>query len=148
MKTRLITPVLVSVCVLFMFLLDRFLPVKVIIPYPCNLAGGLFLISGLGITLMGVIIIEQAATTLHTYKQPNKLITDGPYRYSRNPIYLGLLLVLIGLWILLGSLSPSTCIAAYFIVSNNCYIPFEERMLAGRFGPAYSSYQNRVRRWI
>lgn len=148
MKVQFITPKLVCVCMTFMFLLDRFLPCVKIIASPYNLAGMLLILPGLGFTIEGVRLIRRAATTLHTFKQPLKLITEGPYRYTRNPIYLGLLLCLIGLWLILGTLSPLFCVATFFVVSNNWYIPFEEKMLATRFGTTYLSYQSRVRRWI
>jgi protein-S-isoprenylcysteine O-methyltransferase Ste14 len=87
-------------------------------------------------------------TTLDTFSEPNKLVTDGPYKYSRNPIYLGYALVLIGVWLLLGSLSPLFIVVFSIVITDRWYIPFEENMLAEKFGPAYTSYKSRTRRWI
>lgn len=148
MREQLITPILVGLITLLMLLLNWCFPLARFLHFPLNMAGILFLIPGFGLSMAGVSRISRAATTLHTFKQPLTLITDGPYHYSRNPIYLGLLLCLIGLWIGLGSLSSSIGILIFFMVSNTWYIPYEERMLTDQFGMAYLSYRAQVRRWF
>ena len=148
MKVQIVTPYLVCLCALFMAFLDRFLPLAEILPFPYSRVGILLLVPGLGITITGVGVIQRAATTLHTFKQPLTLITEGLYHYSRNPVYLGLLMGLIGFWFLLGSLSPLIFIVVFFSISNYWYIPTEERMLTARFGATYRTYQNHVRRWL
>jgi protein-S-isoprenylcysteine O-methyltransferase Ste14 len=78
---------------------------------------------------------------------PTALVTEGPYRFTRNPLYLGQLLFLLGLgitafpWLLLGA-------GVQALLLDRVVIPPEERRIAEHFGAAYEAYRHRVRRWI
>ena len=82
------------------------------------------------------------------FKEADKLVTQGPFRYSRNPMYLGLGLVLTGTWLLLGALSCVLGVLIFLVVADCWYIRSEERMLQRKFGPAFDAYRARTRRWI
>ena len=73
---------------------------------------------------------------------------DGPFRFTRNPIYLGMVLLLSGAAVGLGSLSPWFVIPPFILAIAFDVIPAEEAMLTETFGDAYRAYQSRVRRWI
>ena len=85
---------------------------------------------------------------IHTFRTPTSLVTDGPFRFSRNPMYLGFTLVLFGaalytnLWCAL--LAP----LAFFIASAYWYVPHEERTLRSSFGPTFDDYAWKTRRWL
>jgi protein-S-isoprenylcysteine O-methyltransferase Ste14 len=79
---------------------------------------------------------------------PAKLVTDGWFKYSRNPMYLSFILMLIGACLTLGSVSPLFGPAAYFFLTEHCYITAEEKRLMATFGKQYESYQMRTRRWL
>lgn len=76
------------------------------------------------------------------------LITDGIYRFTRNPMYLGMIMMLFGIAVFLGSLPFYLAAAAYFAIINWAFCPFEEEKLARAFEQEYQNYRSRVRRWL
>jgi protein-S-isoprenylcysteine O-methyltransferase Ste14 len=86
--------------------------------------------------------------TLAPWDATQNLVVLGPYRHTRNPMITGVLLILFGEAIFLGSI-PIVCWFTVFLVSNWIYIPLvEERGLEKRFGEAYRIYQTKVPRWL
>jgi protein-S-isoprenylcysteine O-methyltransferase Ste14 len=106
------------------------------------------LLAGLLFVLLGVRQFRQAKTDIRPFRQPDMLVTHGPFRYSRNPMYLGLSVMLVGAWMLLGALSPLLGVPIFVVVADRWYIPFEERMLQQKFGAEFDAYCSRTRRWI
>ena len=90
---------------------------------------------------------KQIATEINTFKQPNHLVDDGLFRYSRNPIYLGFTLSLFGLALLTANLAAFD-VVFFFLVVHFWYIPFEERIMEKEFGSDYINYKKQVRRWL
>jgi len=90
----------------------------------------------------------RGVTTLRPYEEPRVLVTDGLHRYSRNPMYLGLLVSVVGAWIMLGSLSPGLVLLFLYWLLRTRFIAYEEHVLEARFGNAYREYRRRVRRWL
>ncbi|MBN1890783.1 MAG: isoprenylcysteine carboxylmethyltransferase family protein [Thermoflexales bacterium] len=76
------------------------------------------------------------------------LITDGAFRITRNPMYLGFVLALIGAALLLGSLTVWIIVPLFAVLMDRLFITSEERMLKSAFGQAWLEYKARVRRWI
>jgi len=70
------------------------------------------------------------------------------FRLSRNPMYLGMVLILVGAAMLLGALTPFLVAAGFAAIIETRFIPAEERMLAETFGDAWTAYRNRTRRWL
>ena len=91
---------------------------------------------------------RKAKTQIHTFKVPKKLVTTGLFQYSRNPIYLGFTIVLLGIALLYGSLSTLIPVLLFFLIANFWYIPFEEKNMKKVFGQSYLFYRRRVRRWL
>ena len=141
-------PVFLLICLILMVLLRRIWPVKVVLGYPINLVGLVPAVMGLLIGVLGVLRFRREKTNIHPFKPAGKLVTDGVYGYSRNPMYLGLTLILIGAWIMLGAISPILGILIFVVVSGRWYIPDEERMLSEKFGKAYEEYRTKVGRWF
>ena len=77
-----------------------------------------------------------------------KLIATGPYRYTRNPMYLGLVIVSLGIAILIGAWPMFLAPIAVFATANWVHIPFEEAKMRRQFGSTYDDYVGRVRRWV
>lgn len=77
-----------------------------------------------------------------------KLTFDGPYRFSRNPMYLGIVMILFGIAAYMATLPFFVAVAIYFVILNSVFIPFEEQKLEGTFGAEYLEYKTRVRRWL
>lgn len=121
------------------------------LPDPWSLITALALVLlGLGAAVAGVFSFHRANTTIHplTPERSTALVETGIYRYSRNPMYLGMALVLLAwsLWLAapLALLGP----LAFMALIQRFQIRPEERALTRRFGPAFSSYCQRVRRWL
>ena len=85
---------------------------------------------------------------IKSFDKPKVLVTDGPFRFSRHPMYLGFVSLLLGVAMLLGSLSAFVGPVAMFITLATLFIPFEERACQAVFGDLYTDYKRRVRRWL
>ena len=84
-----------------------------------------------------------------TFDKPSKLLTNGLFKYSRNPIYLGLLLAILGVALLTkGSILSLSIVLIFFVITDRWYIAFEEKMMLEKFGDEYTDYCKKVRRWI
>ena len=111
-------------------------------------AGGLLAALGIGLILAAARPHKKAGTNLEPWKPTTAIITDGLYRYSRNPIYLGMALTQAGLAIAGGSLAALATLAGSVAVIQFYVIAHEERYLEAKFGQPYRDYKARVRPWI
>ncbi len=145
---RLLPPTLMLYCLLGMLTLQLLLPGPAFFSVPAALVGGLLLIAGLILTIGGNEQFLLARTPVNPLERPQTLVTEGLYRYTRNPMYLGFALVLGGLWLMLGALTPVLGPLVFIIVIDRWYIRYEEETLTQVFGPTYLAYQRQVRRWL
>lgn len=145
----LIPPVLVLLCLALMTALDKWAPITPIFANKATTLLGLALIFlGVSITLIIVYTFIKVETNLHVFKDPDKLVTTGLFALTRNPIYLGFVMILIGAAILFNSYSTLIGPLIFFLVANFWYIPYEEQAAFNQFGQAYTDYRKKVRRWI
>jgi protein-S-isoprenylcysteine O-methyltransferase Ste14 len=128
--------------------LHYFFPVTTIIPFPYNLLGLLIVGSGVYLAFQSVRLLISHNTTFEASGNPSSLVTRRPYSYSRNPIYLGFLLIALGTATILSSLSAFIAPIIFFLVVNGIVIPFEENKLQKNFGIEYEKYKTSVRRWL
>ena len=140
--TYLLIAMIVMIAIHFLF------PAALIIPPMWNLLGLIPLIAGVAINLMADRAFHKASTTVKPFEESSVLVTDGVFRMSRNPMYLGFILVLIGLAVLLRSLSPYAVILLFAIWIQQTFIVVEERMLAARFSAQWQRYRQNTRRWL
>lgn len=113
-------------------------------------AAAVFSILGVGVCLAGVLGFRAAQTTMNPF-QPDSatsLVTTGIYNYSRNPMYLGFALILIGLFILLNNQWFIAGPILFVLYMNQFQIAPEERAMEKLFGEEYITYCNKVRRWV
>lgn len=103
---------------------------------------------GLGITMWGSHRFEAVGTNIKTFDDPDLLVTDGLFGWSRNPMYLGFTIALSGLAIGLGSLVGISAPIAFAVASDRWYIPFEEQKMRQTFKARYDDYTRHVRRWF
>ena len=144
----LIPPVYLLISLLLMLVLHYQLPLLRLIPAPYSYTGISLIIAGLCLAILGAGMFRRADTPVRPFRKSTTLVVHGLFRYSRNPMYLGLLLALLGTAILLGSLSPFLVIPVFFVIIREGYVKHEERFLEELFGDAYRSYKQRVRRWF
>lgn len=107
-------------------------------------------VAGAIIIGLGILSFRRANTTVHPMKPDtsSSLVVSGIYHVTRNPMYLGFFLILIGWAILLSNLLSFVLLPAFVLYMNRFQIEPEERALASLFGPAFESYRSSVRRWL
>ena len=107
-------------------------------------------LAGGAIALAGDLEFKRAGTTVNPFRPQNTsaLVTSGVYRFTRNPMYVGLLLVVVGWAAFLCSAWAFAGPVAFVAYISRFQIAPEERALSAKFGTAYSDYLSRVRRWI
>src|SRR5262245_38852124 len=117
----------------------RFVPASV----PGKWVGVAVFALAFALGIWAIVTIRTAGTQVETYKPTTAIVAHGPYRFTRNPIYLGMMLGLIGLAIALNSLwLLAMLVIRYGVVAR------EEAYLARKFGDVYLGYKSRVRRWL
>jgi len=107
-------------------------------------------VAGVCVALLGVASFRQARTTLNPLKpeKSSALVMSGIYRYTRNPMYLGLLLALLGWAFFLSNALAFLFLPAFILYMNRFQIAPEERVLASMFGQEFTAYLSKVRRWL
>lgn len=106
------------------------------------------LVAGLVLNLWGVRSMNRARTPINPYRPAETIVTTGAFRLSRNPLYVGLDLVLLGLTLVLNSLWGIGVFVVVLIVMHYGVILPEERYLEEKFGEAYRRYRGAVRRYV
>jgi protein-S-isoprenylcysteine O-methyltransferase Ste14 len=96
-----------------------------------------------------IVLFRNAGTEVSPTSPTNReLITSGPYRFTRNPMYLGLVMVTLGIAIWVDAWPMFIAPIAVFCTANWVHIPFEETKMRRQFGATYDDYVQRVRRWV
>jgi len=106
------------------------------------------LVCGVVLALSCFVMFQLARTTVIPFGRVSSLVTRGPYRFTRNPMYVSLVLAYLGGAGLLVSLWPLILLVVPLAVVNWIVIPFEEKRLREAFGNVYEAYCARTRRWI
>ena len=139
--TKVLPPTYFYLSVIVMVLLYFLFPVLKVLPSPWNGIGVIFLLAGITLSLMGDVIFRRVGTTIKPYQESSTLVTESIFRFSRNPIYLGYVLMLAGVTFLLESLTPFLVIPIFIILIEKHFIMTEEKMLTAKFGQAYLDYK-------
>lgn len=122
-------------------------PLALDFDYP--VAGALILAISVGLNMWTGFDFRRKGTEIMPTSETNrKLVTDGLFRYTRNPIYLGMIMVPIGLAFILDLPIVALATLFQFLVLDLLFIPFEERKMQRQFGDEYLDYKKRVRRWL
>src|SRR3954468_12901149 len=119
-----------------------------IIASPWNWTGVLLVAAGVGLNVAGDRQFQTATTTMHPFGQPRVLVTTGIFAHSPHPMYLGMVLLVIGLAILLGYATPFALTGLLWAGLNWRFIPHEERVMSNAFGQEYQEYRAHTRRWL
>lgn len=150
LDNRIPPPLVAFVCALGMWGLAAITPVVQTHGLIRGIAAGVIVALGLGITLGGMLAFRRAATTVNPLQPQTAttLVTAGVYRITRNPMYLGLALVLLGWAVWLSAPWALACVVVFVLFIHRFQIIPEERAMASLFGEAFEAYRARVRRWI
>ena len=119
------------------------------IPVPFDwILGGLLFVLGLSITVPSARLFQRVKTNIIPYNDPNELVTSGWFRLTRNPMYLGMVVVLAGISIGFGELIGYAIPVIFLVLMDRTFIPMEEKAMQRVFGARYDAYRGEVRRWI
>jgi protein-S-isoprenylcysteine O-methyltransferase Ste14 len=146
-----IPPLLLAVIVaVLMWLVATYLPVIRIDRVYSAIVCICLAIAGIVCIVAGVVQFRASSTTVNPTRpdQAATLVTSGIYAYTRNPMYVGMTLLLLGWGICLGSVYALLLPAAFVLYMNRFQIGPEEKALLQLFGPEFMAYKDRVRRWL
>lgn len=141
-------PVLLIIHILAAYVLGRFILLPIVVsPLFRNIGLGL---AGVGF-LLGVLsfyAFRRARTTLNPHGSVTTVVSGGIYRFTRNPIYLGMVFMLIGFPLTFGNVWGIPLAPVFIFLMNKLVIEHEEAYLEKKFGEGYTGYKSRVRRWL
>ena len=147
----LIPPPLVALALgLLMSLIVPFIPHPAQLPFHHLILCALVACAGVLCAVLGVYCFWRHHTTINPHR-PDKtsaLVTSGIYRFTRNPMYVGILLVLAGWALYLSHILPLLLVPLFMLYLNRFQISPEEQVLEKRFGTDFTSYRDSVRRWL
>ena len=148
MKPFLQPPIYFAVLAIKSMFLNQMIPIYKFIYLPYNYIGVLLIFSGIILNLWVSYLFKNKNTTIKPKEIPTTLITSGPFRISRHPVYLGLTMILFGFSIFQGNLITLMFPLVFMAAMNAMFIPLEEKNLEKAFGKKYSAYKKKVRMWI
>jgi len=147
-KKRSLPPTYFLGAIVLMLVLHFILPIRQLIVAPWRWLALIPVVFGILIELVADRAFKQAQTTVKPFETSTVLVTAGVFRVTRNPMYLGMIFMLLGGWILLGSESSFLPIPMLAILLDRIFIRPEEAMLRETFGEQYDAYWRNTRRWI
>ncbi len=129
--------------------LHFFVPATHLFNAPYTMPGIVLMLFGLGFAMYPSSLFAKEKTQILPTSDTNRvLLTYGPYTFTRNPMYLGMLLGLLGVAVWVGTFPLFVAVILYFFLFNFAFIPFEEAKLQRIFGAEYEAYRATVRRWL
>jgi protein-S-isoprenylcysteine O-methyltransferase Ste14 len=147
MKKLIIPPVFVLLSLVLIVTFYFIFQSYNLIPFPFNLAGILIIIAGFVVMSKARDLFKKHQTTL-TYNKASQLVTEGIFAKSRNPMYIGMFLMLLGTAICFMNLISVIVSFIFILIINFISVPIEERMMEDSFGLEYNEYKKIVRRWL
>jgi protein-S-isoprenylcysteine O-methyltransferase Ste14 len=141
-------PVWLLLALVASFLLDRWWPLARLVAVPWNYLGLIPLGVGALMSLTAALSFRRAGTPVVPFTPSTALVTDGWFRLTRNPMYLGLTLILAGVALIDGTLGAFLPLPVFVAILQWRFIRLEEPFLESIFGDEYRRYCARVRRWV
>lgn len=141
-------PSLFLIAIVSGFALELWLPTHFIHGTARFALGAVLLVAGIALMSASIRRQRSAGTNIETDRPTQAIVSDGPYRFSRNPIYVAFVLVFLAVAVLGDSLWVLACLAPFLVVLRYGVIAREEAYLERKFGDAYRLYRARVRRWL
>jgi len=141
-------PVLYAVPLLAGILLDLRWPLHVLPGAASHVVGAIGVTIGLALALSALGLFRRAGTSVIPRRPTTALVTSGPFRLTRNPMYVGLAFVYVGIAFWVNTAWPLLFFPLVVVLVRRLVIAREERYLEAKFGDAYRRYRRRVRRWL
>jgi protein-S-isoprenylcysteine O-methyltransferase Ste14 len=123
-------------------------PLAIVIPLPWRFVGFLPLSAGIGLNLLADRELKRAQTTVKPFEASTALVTDSVFAWSRNPMYLGMVLLTVGVALFAGSVSPWVVVIGFALLLDRAFIRREEQQLNEIFDATFQRYRSKVRRWL
>ena len=141
-------PLLYTVALVIGAGLEWFWPTAIGLGWLPLVLGAILILAGLAIALLGALALRRAGTAIPPNRPTTELVTDGPFRWSRNPLYLALTLIYAGVGLIADDLWILVLLVPLLLLLHWGVVVREERYLEAKFGEAYRRYKERVRRWL
>ena len=125
-----------------------FSPPETIIYIPYKLVGSIFIPTGFAVLLVAWLQFKKANTAIPPTAESTLIVTSGIYRYTRNPMYLGMLLMMLGAAFFMGTITAMLGPVVFFLIIDKVFIPYEEKSLQSSFGNEYDEFLSTTRRWL
>ena len=148
MKPRFMPPTYFFILLFLAIAMHFIFPIKKVIFPPYTYIGFLLIAFGGIINIWTDCLLKKRKTTVKPHKNPTYLIASGPFRFTRNPQYLGFAAIILGVAVLHGTLITFIFPVIFIILMELMFIPIEEKNLEKAFGKRYLNYKKQVRRWI
>lgn len=145
---RVPPPAFMLVTVLLMVLLSNYAPITYWLDYPWRYAGIILIILGFSLGLGCGLFFRKLGTNPKPGAKANLIVTKGPFKYTRNPMYLSLMMIVTGVAIFLGTISPLFLIPILFFILHTQFVLREEKLMEEWFGQSYLEYKNKTPRWL
>jgi len=147
-KKMIMPPTYFMILLIISIALHFIFPIKRIIPFPYNHFGWILIAIGITLNIWADRIFKDIKTTIKPNEMPSKFVDYGPFKLSRHPVYLGMLMILLGVFAVAGTLITLLPAIAFVIIIEMLFIPLEERNMQKKFKKKYAEYKKKVRRWI
>ncbi|MBA6414163.1 isoprenylcysteine carboxylmethyltransferase family protein [Parahaliea sp. F7430] len=147
-KRVIYPPLWLVIALVSVFALNEFLPGPRFTGLASQLIGGAILLFGLALLVLAGGLFKRAGTDMIPFKNVTALVTEGVYSWTRNPMYLGMALVLLSAAVTVGASTALLIPPLFMLVIEWRYIRPEEAMLRDLFGQQYLDYCQNVRRWL
>ncbi len=150
LELKIPPPVYAIFIAVIMWFLHKHLPVFQIFNAPWNKIGLGMIMLAVSLDVYSLFLFLKKRTTPNPMKPENtsELVSSGLYKFSRNPMYVGLLIILTGFAVWMGSLISFVMLPVFYWVITEMQIKPEERLLEVKFGQVYLDYKKKVRRWL
>jgi len=145
---RVLPPTCLCIAILLIVTVHLLFPGVTFKLIPWGILGLVPLGLGIILNLVADSVFKDKSTTVKPFQESKVLITTGVFSISRNPMYLGFILILTGIGLLLGSVTPFFIVLFFWFFLKQYYIVAEERMLEKQFQADWHIYRKKVRRWI
>lgn len=146
--TRMVPPLWLIYTAIAMWLLDGLVPLFALFPPGALWIGRGMILLGFALVFYSAHQFRKAETPLKPFQKVTAVLTAGPFRFSRNPVYLGMFILLAGWAVALGSLSPWVCVMVFIWMIRTFWVLPEEAQMEREMGQTYLDYKARVRRWL
>lgn len=148
MPSRLYPPHYLLLSILSIVGIDSLLQVPFVSSAIALVGGLLFLLSGIVLAASAARLFSKAKTGIVPFSESTKLVVSGAYRFTRNPMYLGMFFCLIGVTLLVNNVLGLLVLLLFFFIIRQKFVLKEEVQMLETFGDDYAQFKARIRRWI